>query len=425
MWRSAAAFAVWVAAAATLSPGQPRSPDEALHAAVQAGKLEQVKRLLAAGADVNARDPLGSTPLFVASCLGNTDVASLLLADGALVDAGRPDAPSSPLECAVLTDHADIVKLLLASRADVDTRCHDDQSLLHVAARRGNAQIAEVLLRAHADISSVDANGNTALDQAVLDGQSQVVSLLIAHGANVARVHPLDGRGPLHEACIKGFATLVPTLITARADPSQRDHFGQTPLDLALAYKNRNVVTALLQLAVHATEVQATAEQAMQSSIARGQTEIARMLIESGFDIAKPTLAGPSYLQNAALKGHKKMVQVLLDHGARVNAADRDGATALHDAALGGNPDVITLLLDHGARIDAAEEQSGATPLMLAAAMARTQAVAVLLARGANPAIKDRHGRTALDRAKETQDDDLVKLLETAVARLTPNQSAS
>ena len=424
MWSLAAVFAVWVATAATLSPQQPRSPEEALHAAVQVGNLEQVKRLLAAGADVNARDPLGRTPLFVASCSGNTEIASLLLEHGAVIDAARPDTPSSPLECAVLTDHPDIVKLLLASGADVHTRCHDDQTLLHIAARSGKAQIVDILLRAHADVRSVDANGNAALDEAVLHGQSQIVSLLITHGANVTRVHPINGRGPLHEACIKGFANLVPVLITAGADPSQRDQFGQAPLDLALAYKNRAVITALLHLSVRANEVQATAEQAMQSSIARGQTEIARMLIESGFEIAKPTPAGPSYLQNAALKGHKKMVQLFLDHGARVNAPDRDGATALHDAALGGNPDVITLLLDHGARIDAAEEESGATPLMLAAAMARTQAVAVLLARGANPAIKDHQGRTALDRAKETQDEDLVKLLETAVARLTPNQAS-
>ncbi len=89
----------------------------------------------------------------------------------------------------------------------------------------------------------------------------------------------------------------------------------------------------------------------------------------------------------------------------------------MHDAALGGHADVIVLLLDWGARIDATDRDAGATPLMLAASLGRATAVALLLRRGANAALRDHAGRTALDRAKETDEDDTVKLLETAVAR--------
>jgi uncharacterized protein len=439
MWSSTAGFALWLgldlislgsaahvpdsarsvdpSTSAALTPRQPRSPNEALQTAVRAGDLDQVKRLLAAGADVNARDPLGSAPLLVASCSGKTEVAQVLLAMRADVNAARPDAPSSPLECAVLTGQAEIVKLLLASGAHVDTRSSNGQTVLHIAASRGNAQITDLLLGAHADVSLVDIEGNTALDAAVLHGRSQVVSLLIAHGADVMSVHVPDGRGPLHEACVKGFANLVPILTTAGADPSQRDRFGQSPLDLALAYKNGDVVTTLLHLSVRANEVQESAEQGMLSAIERGWTEIVHMLIESGFDIAKPTAAGSTYLHTAALKGQKKVVQLLLDYGASIEAIDRNGATPLHDAALGGNPEVIAVLLDRGAHVDAIEEGSGSTPLMLAAAMGRTHAVFLLLGRGANPAIKDHQGRTALDRAKETEDEDLVRLLSKARSR--------
>jgi ankyrin repeat protein len=92
----------------------------------------------------------------------------------------------------------------------------------------------------------------------------------------------------------------------------------------------------------------------------------------------------------------------------------------LHNAALGGNAEVIALLLDCGARIDAAEGESGATPLMLAASLGRTNAVALLLRRGANPTLRDHAGHTALDRAKETDEDETIKLLETALAHLNP-----
>jgi hypothetical protein len=87
----------------------------------------------------------------------------------------------------------------------------------------------------------------------------------------------------------------------------------------------------------------------------------------------------------------------------------------LHDAALGRNPEVIALLLDHGAAVDARDTDENATPLMLAASLGRSQAVAMLLARGANPALRDRTGRTALERARDTQDDTTQNLLKHAL----------
>ncbi len=80
----------------------------------------------------------------------------------------------------------------------------------------------------------------------------------------------------------------------------ERDRSGQTPLDLALAYKNANVVAALLHLPGHLDAAEEPAEEAMESATLRGRTEIARMLIEGGFDITKPTRAGSTYLHDAA-----------------------------------------------------------------------------------------------------------------------------
>jgi ankyrin repeat protein len=54
---------------------------------------------------------------------------------------------------------------------------------------------------------------------------------------------------------------------------------------------------------------------------------------------------------------------------------------------------------------------------MLAASLGRASAVERLLKRGANPELKDSAGHTALDRARETDDAETVKLLETAVSR--------
>jgi len=250
----------------------------------------------------------------------------------------------------------------------------------------------------------------------VLHGRADLISVLVAHGADVRRAHSVDGRGPLHEACIKGFASLIDPLLAAGADPGQRDRFGQTPLDLALAYKNANVVAVLLRTEKRLPASEEAAESAMESASLRGQTEIARLLIDAGLDIHQPTAKGSTYLHDAALKGQRKMVQLLLDKGAAVDALDESGATPLHDAALSGSAEVIALLLDRGANVDSREKQSGATALMLAASLGRTDAVRVLLTRGASGALKDRAGHTALDRAKESDDQATIKLLETPPA---------
>ena len=96
------------------------------------------------------------------------------------------------------------------------------------------------------------------------------------------------------------------------------------------------------------------------------------------------------------------------------------GATPLHDAALGGNAAVIGVLVDHGAALDARDHDSGATPLIIAAALGRSSAVAALLGRGANPELRDFSGRTALDRALETDDQPTIQLLQSAMVHRTP-----
>jgi len=415
MLGSAAAFVALIFAvsqdAPPLAPRIPDTPAEALHAAVRAGNLAEVQRLVKEGTPVDVRDTLGSTPLLDAAWAGENEIAAFLIEHGADVNARHSEAGSTPLQYAVLTGRASMARLLLKAGARVVGEYRDGQSLLHVAAARGNGQILEELIDAKADVQALDANGNTPLDSAVLHGQAFAVDVLLRHHADATYVHPLDGRGALHEACMRGFANLVQPLVNAGADPTARDRFGQTPLDIALAYKNGNIVATLLHLGRKLKESQEVAEETMESATLRGQTEIARILLDNGLDVNKPAANGSIYLNDAALKGQKKMVQLLLDHGASSTARNQTGGTALHDAALGGNAEVVALLLDRGAGIDDRERESDATPLMMAASMGRADVVTLLLKRGANRELRDKAGHTALQRARDTENEEIVKLL--------------
>ena len=66
---------------------QDDSPSERLFSAAQRGEIEEVKRLLAEGVDVNSRTRYGGTPLAFAVDKGNVELVEVLLAAGADVNA--------------------------------------------------------------------------------------------------------------------------------------------------------------------------------------------------------------------------------------------------------------------------------------------------------------------------------------------------
>lgn len=125
---------------------------EELLAASKDGDIEEIKRLIDSGADVNARDlDTWQTPLHWAPIWGQTDMAKILIDAGADVNA-RDDYERTPLYLAANNGHTDIVKLLIDAGADLNARCDDEWTPLHVADKNGHADIVKLLARHGADV---------------------------------------------------------------------------------------------------------------------------------------------------------------------------------------------------------------------------------------------------------------------------------
>ena len=85
---------------------------EALFRATRAGNTDMVRSLLSApGADVNATDESGSTPLLEAARFGHEDICRALIAAGANLKAKDRDG-KTPLMLAVQGDHDEVVRVL-------------------------------------------------------------------------------------------------------------------------------------------------------------------------------------------------------------------------------------------------------------------------------------------------------------------------
>ena len=76
-----------VAEVATPEPPKAKARDISIHDAVEKGNIEAVKQHLTAGTDVNMRDDIGATPLHWAAFSGHNEIAELLIAKGANVNA--------------------------------------------------------------------------------------------------------------------------------------------------------------------------------------------------------------------------------------------------------------------------------------------------------------------------------------------------
>lgn len=140
--------------------------------------------LISAGAEVNAQDSGGQTPLHVASSYGNRQIIEVLLNHKAVVNA-RDENGQCPVHLAAREGHPSVVELLLEKGANVQILDSFKMSPFHHAAIHGRPEIMESLLknRGTFNLNCKDDYGYTPLDWAVDKKNVEAVRLLLENGA--------------------------------------------------------------------------------------------------------------------------------------------------------------------------------------------------------------------------------------------------
>ena len=222
---------------------QPATLD-AVFLAAKTGDLQGLQKALAAGADVNARNEYGQTPLHRAASNKNPAVAALLIDRGADINA-RDKEGETALHRAASNKNPAVAALLIDRGANIEAQ-DSDITPLHMAAFSENPDVVALLIDRGADINARDKRGNTPLHLAASNYKNlAVVALLIERGADI---NARDNRGwtPLHWAAFHiENPDLVALLINHGDDINARDVRDFTPLDIAVKFNNPAIAALL------------------------------------------------------------------------------------------------------------------------------------------------------------------------------------
>jgi ankyrin repeat protein len=239
------------------------------------------------------------------------------------------------------------------------------------AADEGCITIAIALMNRGASVLARDRFSNTALIKAARSGHASTVRLLLDRGSEIDHAN-LNGTTALATALARKREAVVELLLSRGAKTARADPRG---------------VTLLCTAAFNGEEAQV------------------RRLLDEGADPAEADGTGKGPIVYAAGKGFAPIVALLLDAGLNVNATYAHDLTALMWAA--GHANIVTteaglatvaLLVERGAGLDRVDDR-GRSALMIAAERGHAEIAAWLIAHGADPALADKKGKTALDLA--------------------------
>lgn len=413
-------------------PGDWTTP---LMNAVLANNGPVVEFLLTAGADVNAKNIRGYSPLLLAVELADHAIIGLLLDKGADTNISGYGGTTPLIEAVMLNRGAYVVDYLLTRGAEVNASDNNGITPLILATIRGQKEVVELLLKRDADVNQPDREGKTPRDHLKERPNPDLEVLLQAAAVKVRgdAVPAKTGNEQIRPEQLLAAAVRAGDLVGARelldkgVRVTTRDDETRRPLiALAVASGNRDLVDLLLERgadindAAGTTTLHVAVESGQQAMVGHLLAKGARVniLAEDGGSplhtavrlacIAEMGAAGdPAKKQQA--ERYRELAAQLLDAGADTNAGTLQTTdlgedslwNPLHLAAYLGSPAMTGLLL-RWAQVDA-RSANGNTPLHLAvltlSGAAITEVVALLLDRGANPNDQNDKGNGVLQEA--------------------------
>jgi len=226
---------------------QEKDPEgkTALRGAVEYAQPSIARFLLDQGAAVDARDAKSMTPLYAAVSVGaDREMVDLLLEKGADVNAKDILGTSVLVEAAKINP-AIVGRLLDKGAFFPPAGSESLKALVMNASKNGLVDVLDRLMESGADLFQSDQKGETALHKAAAGGNAEILLRLIKAGLPTTAKN-LYGWTPLHFAADRGRREAVAVLLDHKADINARTTDGFSPYNLAVGSGRSDVAADLL-----------------------------------------------------------------------------------------------------------------------------------------------------------------------------------
>jgi uncharacterized protein len=360
-----------------------------LAAAARDGDFDAVRAQLAAGADANDAESDGSSTLLWAAYHSSAELVALLLQSGADPNLANGFGVTPLLQASRYGDVA-TMRALLDSGADAAGAVRDGETPLMAAARTGNAEAVKLLLEHGSDPNAAEAvEGQTALMWAAAEGHLGVVDLLLRAGADPNRKartseltkrsmrtdFPSGGFTALMWAARNGNEAMVRRLVEAGADLNLTNGDGATAMMLTIVNDRFDMAATLLELGADANDGSLWYAIEMRDAPTDWRARDGSRLRNdhpnrlTGLDLIERLLA-------AGADPNKPFTGQM--HNASMCCDTKGSGTPFYRAAVAADVDAMALLIARGADLEWAPppvegmppmpfgDNTGLTPLMVA-----------------------------------------------------------
>ena len=347
------------------------------------GNASLVGTLLKAGADPNTTPSSGETPLMTAARSGSTDAVKMLLSHGAEVNSKTPVSEQTALMWALSEKHLDVARTLIEQKANISARSRSGFTPLQFAARQGDLDGARILLEAGANVNETSSDGS-ALLVATIRGHVPLAIFLLEHGANPNSdetgytalhwaagswetemtgpngiVAPVNREWRMMVGLQEDKVELVRALLRSGADPNAA--LEKQPPRVGYTKENKKPIGAtpfLLAAMAGDANLMRVLVDGGASPLRMAKDKTTPLMMAAG---VRRDLSESRVSESRSLEA----VKLALELAADVNASNDEGDTALHGAARIKSDTIVQLLVDNGAKINA-KNNLGQTPLFVA-----------------------------------------------------------
>lgn len=401
------------------------------------GYTDIVNALIEKGVDVKAKDDVdGCMAIHLAAANGKNDVINILLDVYASNINDVDNRGNTPLHWASMKDRADTVSLLIENGADIEAKDIDNWTALHYAAAFASLQTVEALVDNGADKNSLTKDGNIPVNYA----KDETIKTYLSGGKigreDTEEVVEEETKETAADETAENTETsetitedelnneLDTTQNGSIVDPTVVD-LDPKQLELLIAVKNNDIiaVNALLKENVNPNFVDEEGYSPLHRAVLNNNLDVVNVLLsykDIDTEIKLPYeasvddwyLGGATPLLVASYTGNADIVNALIEAGSDIRAKDDiDGATTIHIASANGNNEVINILLNKDNTLINEADSMKDTPLHWASIKNQTDTISLLLANGADTKLTNSDGNTVLHYAAMYGDVNTVNVL--------------